>query len=171
MGVTGLLILLQMLLVNVRLVTASPTACDIVDQFIRSAIEQEKVMKVLCPFPEDITVPDPSMNAEWRKLQISEQEVEVQQGLTLILNSVPKVMAFISECRLEWSPQKFSSDVRTLNNILERVNTKTERHISQRQIRTLAVRTFKQFFAVYKNFLQGKYKTLLLSGCKRAQHR
>ncbi|XP_018426877.1 PREDICTED: erythropoietin [Nanorana parkeri] len=169
---SGLLILLQMLLVNVKLVTPQPV-CDrqFLDSFIRTAVDEDKVMNVPCVFPEDVIIPEPSINAEWRKLQISQQRDEVQQGLSLLMTAVPKVTKFISECKLELSLQKFSSKVRTLKNILDRVNVKTESEYPPREARTFPARTLQQFYGVYRNFLQGKYRTVIISICSRAQNR
>ncbi|XP_063810663.1 erythropoietin [Pseudophryne corroboree] len=171
MGVTGLLILLQMLLVTVKLLSAAPTTCNIVDPLIRAALEQEKLMNIPCDFDEGVSVPEPNMNAEWRKLQTPQQADEVQQGLALLLASAPKVKTFLSKCRLDWSSHIFSSNTRTLKNVLERFQTQAGAHMAQREARTLAVHTSQQFYTVYRNFLQGKYKTLLLSECKRAQRK
>ncbi|XP_069804913.1 erythropoietin-like isoform X2 [Dendropsophus ebraccatus] len=162
-----------MLLINVRLATSLPLPCDksILDTYIRSIIDQEKAMNVPCQFSENVTLPQPNLNAEWRRLQTSQQEADIQRGFTLLLDSVPKVTTFISQCKLEVSLQKFSSNVRTLTNILQKVNQQSETHISEHEVRTLAVSTLQQFYTVYKNFLVGKYKTLIISLCKSLRHR
>ncbi|KAM4037687.1 erythropoietin [Anomaloglossus baeobatrachus] len=172
MGVTGLLILLQMLLIDVRLVT-SLAICDrsILDHYIRTVIDQEKAMNVPCQFSENVTLPQPSLTAEWSRLQTSQQEAEIQNGFTLFLDSVPKVTTFISQCKTDVSLQRFSSNIKTMTNIQQRVSKKSETHNSEHGVRTLTVSTLKQFYTVYKNFLVGKYKTLLVSLCKSLQHR
>ncbi|KAM9313359.1 erythropoietin [Gastrophryne carolinensis] len=121
-GVGGLLILLQMLLVNVKPVTSQPI-CDLrtLENYIKSAVDEENIMNDSCQFPEDVVVPEPGMNMEWRKLQTSQKKAEVHHGLTLLINAVPKITGFISECHLQLSLQKFSSKARTMKNILERV--------------------------------------------------
>ncbi|XP_068129960.1 erythropoietin isoform X2 [Hyperolius riggenbachi] len=170
MGVTDLLILLQMLLVNVKLVTPQPM-CDrrVLNNYITAATDEDNVMNVACDFPEDVILPEPSMNMEWRKLQISQQRAEVQQGITLFINTVPTVTKFLSDCHLQLSLQKFSSRAQTMKNILDRINVKADVNVSDRQGRTFAARTLKQFYAVYKNFLQGKYRAFMISAC--AQNR
>ncbi|XP_077329993.1 erythropoietin [Lithobates pipiens] len=172
MGVTGLLILLQMLLVNVKLVTPQPV-CDrkVLDSYIRTAVDEAKVMNVPCQFPEDVILPEPSMNAEWRKLQISQQRDEVQEGLSLLISAAPKITKFISECKLEISLQNFPSRVRTMKNILDRTNTKAETENTDRESKTFAARTLQQFYSVYKNFLQGKYRTVVISICSNVKLR
>ncbi|XP_056425938.1 erythropoietin-like [Hyla sarda] len=172
MGVTGLLILLQMLLINVKLVTSLPF-CDksVLDYYIRSIADQEKAMNVPCQFSENVTLPQPNLNAEWRRLQTSQQEADILHGFTLLLDSVPKVTTFVSQCKLELSLQRFSSNIRTLTNILQRVNQKTETQNSEHEVRTLTVSTLQQFYTVYRNILIGKYKTLIISLCKSLQHR
>lgn len=168
----GLLILLQMLLIDVTLVTSLPF-CDksVLDHYIRSVTEQEKAMNVPCPFSENVTLPQPSLNAEWRRLQTSQQEAEILQGFTLLLDSVPKVTTFVSQCKVEVSLQRFSSNVRTMTNILRRVSGKTETHSAEITARTLAISNLQQFYLVYRNFLVGKYKSLIISLCKSLQHR
>ncbi|KAM3924059.1 erythropoietin-like [Leptodactylus fuscus] len=168
----GLLILLQMLLINVRLVTSLPF-CDksVLDHYIKTIIDQEKAMNTPCQFSENVTLPQPSLNAEWRRLQTSQQEIEIQHGFTLFLDSVPKVTTFFSQCKLDVSLQRFSSNIRTMTNILQRVTTRTEAHNTERDVRTLAVSTLQQFYTVYKNFLVGKYKTVITSLCKSLEHR
>ncbi|XP_072255332.1 erythropoietin isoform X2 [Pyxicephalus adspersus] len=159
-----------MLLVNVKLVTAQPV-CDrqVLDSYIRTAVDEDKVMNVPCHFPEDVILPEPSMNAEWRKLQISQQRDEVQRGLSLLISAATKVTDFISECKLELSLQKFSSKAQTMKNILDRVNVKTETETLEREARTFSARTLKQFYGVYRNFLQGKYRTVIISICSSIQ--
>ncbi|XP_075703531.1 erythropoietin isoform X2 [Rhinoderma darwinii] len=161
-----------MLLIDVRIVTSLPF-CDksVLDRYIRFATDQEKAMDVPCQFSENVTLPQPSLNAEWRSLQTSQQEAEIQRGFTLLLDSVPKVAAFVSQCKLEVSLQKFSSNIRTMNNILQRVNQKTETQNSQTDVQTLTVSTLQELYVVYKNFLVGKYKTLILSLCKSLRQR
>ncbi|CAN2390586.1 hypothetical protein PRIEUP_LOCUS623 [Pristimantis euphronides] len=162
----------MMLLIDVRFVTSVPF-CDktVLDHFIRSIIDQEKAMDVPCPFSGNVTVPQPSLNAEWRALQTSQQEAEIRHGFTLLLNSVPKVTTFVLQCKLEVSLQKFSSNIRTLTNILQRVNKKGEAQSAWTEGRTLTVTTLPQFYTVYKNFLVGKYKTLIMSVCKSLGYR
>ncbi|KAG9467814.1 hypothetical protein GDO78_014247 [Eleutherodactylus coqui] len=125
MGVTGLLILLQMLLIDVWPVTSVPF-CDqtFLDHYIRSIIKEDKEMNVSCQFSRNVTVPQPSLNAEWRALQTSRQEAEIRHGFTLLLNSVPEVTTFISQCKLNVPLQRFSSNIRTMGNILQQVNKK-----------------------------------------------
>ncbi|XP_077116841.1 erythropoietin-like [Ranitomeya variabilis] len=172
MGVTGLLILLQMLLIDVRLVTCLPF-CDrsVLDHYIRTVIDQEKAMNVPCPFSENVTLPQPSLTAEWSRLQTSQQEAEIQRGFTLLLDSAPKVTMFISQCRINLSLQRFSSNVRTMANFLQRAGKKGETHNPELGVRTLNVSTLKQFYTVYKNFLVGKYKFVMVSLCRSLQHR
>ncbi|XP_072000799.1 erythropoietin-like isoform X2 [Engystomops pustulosus] len=172
MGVTGLLILLQMLLIDVRLVTSLPF-CDksVLDHFIKSITEQQKAMNAPCLFSENITLPQPSLNAEWTRLQTSQQEAEIHRGFQLFLDSVPKVTTFVSRCKLEVSLQRFSSNIRTMTNILKRVTQKTETQNLEYEERTLSISTLQQFYTVYKNFLIGKYKTVIISLCKDLQRR
>ncbi|XP_066446213.1 uncharacterized protein [Eleutherodactylus coqui] len=140
MGVTGLLILLQMLLIDVWPVTSVPF-CDqtFLDHYIRSIIKEDKEMT-------------------------SRQEAEIRHGFTLLLNSVPEVTTFISQCKLNVPLQRFSSNIRTMGNILQQVNKKIDPHPLE-DARTLTVTTLQQFYTVYKNFLVGKYKTLVRSLC------
>ncbi|CAI9567615.1 unnamed protein product [Staurois parvus] len=111
------------------------------------------------------------MNAAWRKLQMSQQRDEVLEGLSLLLSAAPKITKFISECQLELPLQKYSSKVRTMKNILDRAVVKAETIYPDREPKTFAARTLKQFYSVYKNFLQGKYRTVVISICSSVKLR
>ncbi|KAM8972718.1 erythropoietin [Pelodytes ibericus] len=172
--ITGFLILILMFFVKVWLVTCAPSQkiCDsrVLDKYIGEVMEIANTMdscNVLCDFPEDVTVPETKLNqAEWTRLHMSQKAAIVWRGLNLFTEAVPNILNLISDSKLKQPVEKFVGVSRNVVNILKSHNLQVETIIPQSDEKTRSIRTLKQFFSVYTNFLRGKYKLLIIAVCK-----
>ncbi|ELW56473.1 Zonadhesin [Tupaia chinensis] len=193
MGVRGcpalpllLLLLLSLVLLPPGLpVLGAPARliCDsrVLERYILEAKEAENVTMGCAEdgsLSENITVPDTKVNFYvWKRMEVSQQAVEVWQGLALLSEAIQRGQALLANSSqpsetLQLHVDKAVSGLRSLTSLLRALGAQKEAMsppdaASAAPLRTFTVDTLCKLFRIYSNFLRGKLKLYTGEACRR----
>ncbi|KAM6155867.1 erythropoietin [Rhynchocyon petersi] len=158
--------------------------CDsrVLERYILEAKEAENVTLGSaedCSLRENITVPDTKVNFyAWNRMEISQQAMEVWQGLALLSEAILQGQALLVNSSQQPSQSlrlhvdKAISGLRSLTSLLRMLGAQKEATsmadaASAAPLRTFTVDTLCKLFRVYSNFLRGKLKLYTAEACRR----
>ncbi|XP_048201498.1 erythropoietin, partial [Perognathus longimembris pacificus] len=177
--------LLSLLLLSLGVpVLAAPQRliCDrrVVERYILEAKEAENVTMASvedCGSIENITVPDTKVNFHvWKRMEVSQQAVEVRQGLALLSDAILRSQAVLMNSSrpseiLKLHVDKAVSGLRSITSLLRALGLQKEAILppdapSPAPRRTFTVDNFCKLFRIYSNFLRGKLKLYTGEACR-----
>ncbi|XP_029437256.1 erythropoietin isoform X2 [Rhinatrema bivittatum] len=148
--------------------------CDIrvLKKFAKEAEDLESRMDDCtdsCNLPESLTVPETKVNfREWDRMERNAQEAEIRRGLELFTTAILKIRDIIPDSSLRDPIDESYSRIRSLILFLNRLNAQqgeTTTILDSAQA-TTHVRTMKEFFLYYYNFLRGKVIRFVSKVCQ-----
>uniref|UniRef100_A0A671M2P4 Erythropoietin n=1 Tax=Sinocyclocheilus anshuiensis TaxID=1608454 RepID=A0A671M2P4_9TELE len=155
---------------NIRSVLVSPLRpiCDlrVLEHFIREAQDSEVIMRGCrggCGAMKSYFVPLTSVDfAFWEHIDVSHDAVEVQTGLSLLVQALSTAMKAVSNSRLASALDNNISNIHSLSQILHSLDL-------QVYTQSQEVSSLPELLQVQSSFLRGKVRLLLSAApaCQR----